>query len=159
MIDIAFDIALVALQMCLGVSRIFGQRLFVVTHAVRFDVRFGHEVNAVAVAEVVPARIVRVMACAHGVEIVLFQNANVLDHALQRYNISAVGIHFVTIGAFEQDGFSVDEQLTVFDLHLAKTRMQRDDLDSISGGILQCHGYGIKYRRFGRPKRYLPGVK
>ena len=106
-VDIAPHVADVAFQMRLGVGGILGQRLFVVAHAVRFEVGLGHQVEPVAVAERVPAGVVRVVACAHGVEIVLLEDADVLDHPLFRDDISAVGVHFVAVGAFDKHGLSV----------------------------------------------------
>ena len=73
----------------------------------RFEVGFGHQVEPVSVAERVPAGVVRVVACAHGVEIVLLEDADVLDHPLFRDDISAVGVHFVAVGAFDKHGLSV----------------------------------------------------
>ena len=73
----------------------------------RFEVGFGHQIESVAVAERVPAGVVRVVARAHGVEIVLLEDADVLDHPLFRDDIPAVGVHFVAVGAFDKHGLSV----------------------------------------------------
>ena len=101
-VDVAPHVADVAFQMRLGVGGILGQCLFVVAHAVRFEVGLGHQIESVAVAERVPAGVVRVVARAHGVEIVLLEDADVLDHPLFRDDIPAVGVHFVAVRTFDQ---------------------------------------------------------
>ena len=159
MVDIAPHVADVAFQMRLGVGGILGQRLFVVAHAVRFEVGLGHQIESIAVAERVPAGVVRVVARAHGVEIVLLEDADVLDHPLFRDDIPAVGVHFVTVGAFDKHGLSVHQQLSALDLHLAEARVQGDDFDRFSGRVFQGHRDAVERGNLRRPRLHPPGVE
>ena len=158
-VDVAPHVADVAFQMRLGESRVLGQRLFVVAHAVRFEVGLGHQVEPVAVAERVPAGVVRVVARAHGVEIVLLEDADVLDHPLFRDDIPAVGVHFVTVRAFDEYRLPVHEQLAALDLHLTESGLQGDDFDRFSGRVFQGHRDAVKRGNLRRPRLHLPGVE
>ena len=80
---------------------------------------------AIAVAEVVPVGIVGVVACAHGVEVKLFHQLDILKHALLAHHISAVGVELVAVGALYQHGLAVDEQLAVLYLHAAEAHIYR----------------------------------
>lgn len=111
MVDAALHVAFVALQMRFGVERILGQRLFAVTHAVRLDIGLGHDVESVLVAERVPAGVVGVVARAHGVDVVLLHDADVLQHAPLGDVIAVVGVHLMPVGALDQHRPAVDEQL------------------------------------------------
>ncbi len=42
--------------------RYFGQRLVTIAHAMTFQIRFGHDIDAVLVAQVIPAGIVGIVA-------------------------------------------------------------------------------------------------
>ena len=69
---IAIDHTFDAVHMGFSPTRILGERLGTVAHAVGFDVALIDNVEAVTVTEVVPARIVGVVACADGVDVELF---------------------------------------------------------------------------------------
>ena len=62
MIFVALDHAHGAVHVGIGPIRVLGQGLLAVAHAVAFDIGFVDEVNAVAVAEVVPGGLVGIMA-------------------------------------------------------------------------------------------------
>ena len=113
-----------ALEMRRFVGGILGKRLFVVTHAVRFDVGFVDHVKAVAVAEVVPARIVGVVARAHGVDIEPLHDFDIADHLLLGDHITAVGVHFVAVRAFDEHRTSVDQQLSAGDANVAEADVE-----------------------------------
>ena len=62
MIEATLHIALVTLHMCFPIVLTFGKCLFPITHSVGFDIGFGHYVNTILVAEVVPEIIVGIVA-------------------------------------------------------------------------------------------------
>ena len=159
MVDIAPHVADVAFQMRLGVGGILGQRLFVVAHAVRFEVGLGHQIESVAVAERVPAGVVRVVARAHGVEIVLLEDADVLEHPLFRDDVPAVGVHLVAVRSLDEHRLSVHQQLSALDLHLAEARVQGNGLDRLAGRVFQGHRNAVKRGNLRRPRLHLSGVE
>ena len=79
----------------------------VVAASVRLEVRLVHEVEAVLVRKVIPARIVRVVAQAHAVYVVALHELDVLDHPLVRNCVAMVRVHLVAVHALEQDRLSV----------------------------------------------------
>ena len=82
MVAEGYDVTLVALEMHLLEVGTLGQRMFAVTHAVTLEVGLGSKVDAVLVAEVVPARVVRIVAGAYGVNVELLHDFDVLNHAV-----------------------------------------------------------------------------
>ena len=83
-------------------------------------VRLSCEVDTILVAQVIPARVVGIVAGAHGIDVQLLHNLDVLDHALHRDDIATVGVEFVAVGTFYQDGLTVDEQLGILDLDVTE---------------------------------------
>ena len=68
-----------------------------------FDIRLGHDVKTVAVAKIVPESMVRIMARAHGVEIVALHKLNIPDHLVERHGSSVNGTRFMTVYTSELD--------------------------------------------------------
>ena len=93
-------IGLVTLQVHLRKVLALSQRTLAITHAVTLYVGLGHHIDACLVAQVVPARIVRIVAGAHGIDVQLLHNAQVLLHALYAHNIASIGVQFVAVGTF-----------------------------------------------------------
>ena len=94
------DITLVALQVHLLKIRALGQCALSVAHAVTLQVGLGSQIDTILVAEVVPTGIVRVVAGAHGIDVQLLHNLDVLDHALYRDDITAIRVQLMTVGTF-----------------------------------------------------------
>ena len=159
MVDAALHVAFVALQMRLGVERILGQRLFAVTHAVRLDIGLGHDVESVLVAERVPAGVVGVVARAHGVDVVLLHDADVLQHAPLGDVIAVVGVHLMPVGALDQHRPAVDEQLPALDLHVAESDPERNDLDHFARRRAERRRQSVQHGRLGAPQGDFPGVE
>ena len=82
MVEVASHIALVALYMCLSKRRLLGERLCAIAHAVALDVSFGSHVDAIFVAELIPVRIIWIVACADCIEVELLEELDVLKHTL-----------------------------------------------------------------------------
>ncbi len=127
-VEVALHIALVAFKVCLSEQRHFGECAFAVAHAVGFEVGFRNHIYAVFVAEVVPQVVVRIVACAHCVDVELLHQFDVLHHAFGRNNIAAVGVKLVAVGAFEQHRFAVYQNLRAFQLYFAESHIYRNCL-------------------------------
>ena len=85
-----------------------------------FLVGLGHHIDAVTVAQVIPLRIVAVVTGAHSIDVEALHDLKVLNHALAAHHVAAVGIHFVAVGALDEHGLTVDEQLGILDFHFAE---------------------------------------
>ena len=129
-------IALLTLEVGLGIIVATGQRLLAIAHAVALDIGLGRQIEAVLVAEVVPAGIVGIVAGAYGVDIQIFHDLDILDHALYGDDVTAIGIEFMTIGALDKDRLSVDEQLAALDLDMTEAYALGNHLEHL-GALLQ----------------------
>ena len=115
-----------------GPGGVFGEGFFAVTHAVGFDVGFADDVEAVFVAELVEAWIVRVVGGADGVDVELLHELDVLSHGGFCDVVAGVGVVVVAVDAFNHDGLAVDEELAVFDLG----GFEADFLGVVVGGLI-----------------------
>ena len=141
----ALDIALVALHMRKGIVVALGKGPVAITHTVGLDVGLGHHIDAVLVAEVIPVVVIRIVAGTHRIEVELLHDLDVLLHTGAGDYVTSVRIQLVAVGALDEDGLAVDEQLGVLDLDLAETDVHGDRL--ARGGRLE----GIEVRGLGRP--------
>jgi hypothetical protein len=82
-------------------GRDLGQRFLVVTHAVGLDVRLADHVEAVFVAQLEEARVVRVVAGADGVDVEPLHLVEVVAHVLLGDVMAAVGVVVVAVDALE----------------------------------------------------------
>ena len=103
----------------LGVTR---QALVLVSHAVALDVRLGHHVESVLVAEVVEVGIVRIMRQPHRVDVVPLHQENVLQHDFTRDGASIVVCRLMPVHALELDRLAVVKENVPLDLDLAEAR-------------------------------------
>ena len=85
---------------------------------VPLDVRLGDHVDAVAVAEVIPAVVVRVVRGAHGVDVEALEERDVLEHVVHRDGAPVVGAALVAVDALELDRLAVEAHLVLHDLHV-----------------------------------------
>lgn len=76
-------------------------------------------VQAVLVAELVPAGVVRVVAVAHRVEVVALEQEDVLQHGGLVDHFPRDRVVLVAVDPAQDDGGAVDEEGPVLDLHRA----------------------------------------
>ena len=76
-------------------------------HAVGFDISLIHHVQAVAIAQGVPQRVIRIMGAAHGVKIVLLHQQNVFNHGLFIHHLAVFRVMFMAVGAADQQRLTV----------------------------------------------------
>ena len=104
----------------------------------RFDICFIHNIQSIFITQFIELAVLRIVAEAHAVDIVLFHQGEVLAHQLFGNIMSCFGIMFVYVYTFQLDGLAVDEQANVwfavfgyligwFDLETAETYRIRND--------------------------------
>ena len=144
-------IVLVALDMCFVEDGVLGEGLVAIAHAVALDVRLGNDIESIFIAEVIPARVIAVVASAHAVHVQLFHNLDILNHALDADDIATVGIQFMTVSTLDEDGLAVDEQLATLNLDVAETYALGGSLDEVALLVLERDGEGVEVGDFGTP--------
>ena len=108
-----------------AVDRILGERalpLAVDACAMRLDVGLAHDIDALAVAELIPGRVVRVVRSTDGVDVEVVEDLDVLLHARERDGVAGLWLHFVAVGAHEESALAVDVENCVLDLDLAEAK-------------------------------------
>ena len=150
MVVSALYIALVTLHVSFSVTRVLCQCLIAVTHSVRFYVGFGHYIQTILVTKVIPTVVVRIMTSTYSVDIQFFHHFDILQHTFERNDITAVRVHFVTVGSFEEYRLSVYEYLSAFQLNLAESYFNGDYFYYVVA-VFQCSGQRVDIRRFGSP--------
>ena len=101
MVEVAADIAEVALEQGLLIVFVLGYRLLAIAQAVTFEVGFGNQINTVFVAEFVEIRIVRIVRGAHRVDAHPLHKGDVLEHTLMADHIAIVRVEFMAVDALE----------------------------------------------------------
>ena len=112
-------------------------------------IRFVDYVQAHAVAELIEPGHIRIVAGAHGVEIVCFYHAQVLQCLVHTADRARDRVRFVAVDAPEGNGRTVQGQDTVFDFDFAETHLFGDDF---AAGI---HDQGVENRFFCVPEKGL----
>ena len=137
MVVVCSNIALVALKMGLGIVIAVCEALIAITHSVRLDISLCNYVETVFVAELVPIAVVRIVAGAHCVDIVLLHYGDVLKHTLAAYHITSVRVNLVAGHTLEVNRLAVYEHKCSADFNLAETDLNRNyfgNFLSIVGG-------------------------
>ena len=152
MVESALHVTLVAFHVCLRIKRVLGERFLVVAHTVRFDIRLGHYIETIFIAEVVPKIIIRIVACADGVNIQLFHPLDILPHPFLADDVAFVRIHLVAVCAFKQNSLSVHQDLSVFHFYLAETDFHRNRFDGFASVFERSYQL-VEVRSLSRPFR------
>ena len=127
------------------------KRLLAVAHSVRLDVGLVDDIQAVAVAELVPEGVVGVVAGTYSVDIQLLHHAHVAQHLLSRHAVRPVRAHLVTVHALDEYGPAVDQQLRVLDFHAAETHVQAGGFHGLAPGE-RAHAEGVEIGLLGAPE-------
>ena len=75
--------------------------------AVAFEIRFVDQIDAVLVAKLIPAALIRVMRRANGIDVMLFQKHDVPEHVFFGHAPTVSAVEFVAVDAFEDDAFAI----------------------------------------------------
>ena len=130
MVLIGDDIAFLTLDVHLGKGLVLGEGLLLVAHAVTLEVRLSGEIDTVFVAEVIPAWIIGIMAGAHGIDVKLLHDADILNHALYADDVAAIGVELMTVGTLDENRLAIDEQLSPLDLYMAEAHFLAHDFQN-----------------------------
>ena len=151
MVLLHLHIVLVALDVCFVEDRVLGQCAVAIAHAVALDVRLGNDIETILVAEVIPARVIAVVAGAYGVHVQLLHNLDVLNHAFYADDVAAVGVELVAVGTLDEDGLAVDQKLAAFNLDVAEAYALRGGFDDVAFLVLEGQGEGVEVGDFSAP--------
>ena len=105
MISVAFDHTANSFQPGRAVRRVVTQRC---VEGMALDVRLVHDVQAELVTQVVETVVVRIVRCAHGVDVVPLHREQIGAHSLDRDRLTTIRIVIVTIHAHHRDRGTVD---------------------------------------------------
>ena len=120
-------------------------------HTLRLQVRFIDHVDAVAIAQFVPVRMVRVMGSTHGVDVEALHQQDVLQHGLAWNRAAEAGVVFVAVHTFEQDGHTVHQETAVADFDLPKAEMGSGRFQDLTVAVLERQCEPVEVGRFRRP--------
>ena len=115
------NIADIALHNSLAEVGVLCQTGAVVTHAMTLEVGLGTYIDAIFVAEVVEIWIARIMAGTDSIDIQLLHGADILKHTFAADNVATVWVHFVAVGTLDENGLTIEKDLTTLNLNMAET--------------------------------------
>ena len=137
------------------VCRILGNTEIRIHHPVGLHVGLRHHVKPVFVTEIVPIRIVRIMACPYGIDVELLHQTDILLHVFLRYEITTVRIHFMPVHAFEEYRLPVHQHVAAVQLDTAETDVLPYCFNLTSVAVIQGEQRFIKVRGLGIPLEYV----
>ena len=117
----------------------------------RFQIRLVDEVDAILVAQIVPARVVGIVASADGVDIEALHENDVFDHALGRESAPVLRVMLMAIDAAQADGLAIHAQAAIDCLYLPEANAGALGLDRDAGSILESNDKGVEIRIFRGP--------
>ena len=117
-----------------------------VSRLMPLDVRLGYHVDSVPVAEVVPEAVVGIVARADGVDVVLLEERDVLQHVVKRHGAPVLWIRLVAVHALHLDRHAVHEERVADDFLLLEPDLLRTDVAAL------LHDERVEVGIFGRPK-------
>ena len=153
MIAVALHHALRALLDGLVELRVFGHGAVTVAHAMAFYVGLVDNIYTIDIAQLIPLRIIGIMARAHCVDIEALHLGDIADHLLSGHVVAAVGAEFVAVYAFEKHRFTVYKQITAGDLYRAEAHVGIKAFGNLAAGAVGREPKVIERGRLGRPER------
>ena len=94
------------------------------------------------------------MGSAHGIDIELFHDTYILTHALHTDNIASIRVKFMTVDSLDEDGLTIDKQLSVLDFHMTKADALTYRLNHTSF-LLDIDEQSVEIRGLGSPSLNL----
>ena len=153
----------VARHVLVAELRHMAQRFFFVVVFVALEVGLIFEVNAIFVGQVVPIRIVAVVAVADVVDVGALHEHHFVLHLFARDGMSALGVRLVAVNALHLDGLAVEIVVTsrlaklivrggrFFDFDFAETHHGGEGFEHLIFRVLQLSHEHIAPGRFGAP--------
>ena len=121
MVEIPFKHSGIPYEMRMFVCRVLCKGKLLVSHAMRLYVSFIDNIKSITVAQRVPQRVIRIMACTNCVDIELLHDEDIIYHILLGNDISLVRIDFMPVGTLDKHRLSVYKKLPSFNLHISET--------------------------------------
>ena len=90
-----------------------GEGLLPIAHPMGFDVGLVDHIEPVLVTEGKPERVIRVVACTHGVDVQFLHDADIPEHLGLRNHVSSFRTDLVPVRPLYEDRLAVDKQLAV----------------------------------------------
>jgi hypothetical protein len=118
----------------------------VVVESVALDVGLVDEVEAVLVAQVVPALVVGVVRKPDRVEVVALHDLDVSDHVRDVEGLAVPLVVLVPVHALDEHSPVVDEERAVPHLYPAEAHPAGDVLDRAAPGRNETHDQGVEDR-------------
>ena len=118
--------------------------------AVALDVRLAAHIEAVFVTEFVETALLRVVAGADGVDVVLLHQFEVAAHRFLGHDVAVVGVVLVDVDALDHHTLAVDEEVRSHDLRRAETDAHGGVVGP-AGGVGQGEQRGVEDRLLGAP--------
>ena len=150
MVEVSLHIALVTFHVSKGKDRVLGKSLLAISHSVTLKVGLGCDIKTILVAEVIPIAVVRIMACAHCIDVHLLHLKHVLKHAFARNDITAIRVEFMSVGTLDQNWLAIDKELCILDLDVAESHIDRNHLNHLAT-CLESSSELIEIRSLGCP--------
>ena len=147
-------IALVALQVHLPEVLALSKCPLTIAHAVTLEVSLGYQVETCRVTQFVPTGVVGIVGGTYGIDIELFHDTNILTHALHADNIASIRVQLMTVDSLDEDGLTIDKQLSVLDLHMTETDVLADRLYHTTV-LLDIDEQSVEIRGLGSPSLNL----
>ena len=91
-----------------------------VEDAVTLDVGLVDEIETIFGTQVIPFRIVGIMATTHGIDICLLHQLDILQHALHRDGTSVMGVVLMAVDTLYLQRHAIDKKLPIAHLHRAE---------------------------------------
>ena len=147
-------VSLITFQMHLLEVLTLGQCLITITHTMTLKVCFCSHIDTILVAKVIPTGIVRIVTGTNSIDIQLFHNLDILNHALHRYHIAAIWVELVTVGTLYQNSLTIYQQLSIFDFDMTEAYTLSYHFQHVIT-FLQGDKEIIELRRLCRPRLNL----
>ena len=122
----------------------------------RLHVRLVDHVDTILVADIIHARVVRVMRHAQRIDIESFHQLHILLHPFVGHHTSKVRVNLVAVHSSELNRLAIDQEAcdtvaSLLQLHLAEARLVAFVLHHLARSILQGQDHRIEGRGLGRP--------
>ncbi len=92
------------------------------------------------------------MGAAHGIKVMLLHQQNVFDHRGFIHHLPVIRVMFMTVGATDQQGLTVQLQQSAADFNFTETDVVSFGFNQRAAGIQQGNHGAIQMRRFSTPQ-------
>ena len=119
-----------------------------------FDIGLVHDIEAIFIGQIIPARVVGVMRRAYRVDIVALHHFDVAPHRRHRNDVERVRVMLMPVDAADHDRAAINHQLPVTDRDIAKADALGGRLHDRTLVIQQLQQQRVEVGRFCRPSAH-----